>query len=113
MGIDWSNVNQAMDVTDAVDTPPARTTTQVVKPSTSNLAECWECKKPIGRTAKACPHCGADPSKRPAPEWAFWASLITVALFVIIGAVAFVKSANKDRELREFEDQIRREYGDK
>jgi hypothetical protein len=44
------------------------------------LIECWECHKPIGTTAKKCPHCGADQSANPA----ITAKAITGCLFLFL-----------------------------
>jgi hypothetical protein len=90
---------------------PKRNSTQPIR----DLIGCWECRQPVGQTAKICPYCGADQGMRPTttPAWAFVAALITVASVFAMIYFGITRQLNQDRELRQLEAELQREHGNK
>lgn len=71
-------------------TEPPRTERPSRKPTyrvnKKQLLRCWECDEPIGRTARFCPHCGADQKKRPPPQWVV-VVVLSVAVVLVVAAL--------------------------
>ena len=80
------------------------------KASSRPLGHCWECNKPIGRTAPVCPHCGAVQAKKPQPFSIYVAAAIVAvaAVFVVYLMMkpTFEKLDRAEAELDKAIDEI-------
>ena len=94
--------------------PPRR---PVAQPShNSKMSTCWECHKQIGTTAKACPHCGADQSKKPLPMPPLWFLALFfggIATFIIVAVVQGRKTEQQRNEWTQFEDELQEQWGER
>ena len=91
--------------------PPRR---PVAQPShNSKMSTCWECHKEIGKTARACPHCGADQRKKPHPPWVYAVAICIAIPSAVLITNSIFRSVEEAEQWQQFEDELQEQWGER